>query len=150
MAARRQALRLAARALEQRLNADTSDHAGSELPCACGAPAQYHGRHGKTFESVLGPLLLERAYYHCAQCQSGFCPRDHHLHLEMFSLTPGVLRMTGSAAALVSFVESSDLLRELAGVEVSASQVERAAEALGAEIASDEHNCVEPTGDVAS
>ena len=139
MAARRQALRLAARALEQRLNADTSDHAGSELPCACGAPAQYHGRHGKTFESVLGPLLLERAYYHCTQCQSGFCPRDHHLHLEMFSLTPGVLRMTGSAAALVSFVESSALLRELAGVEVSASQVERAAEALGAEIAVDEH-----------
>src|SRR6476660_5118621 len=57
MAARRQALRLAARALEQRLNADTTDHAGPELPCACGAPAQYHGRHGKTFESVLGPLL---------------------------------------------------------------------------------------------
>lgn len=49
MAARRQALRLAARALEQRLNADLS---------------------------VLGSLLLERAYYHCAQCQSGFCPRD--------------------------------------------------------------------------
>jgi hypothetical protein len=67
----------------------------------------------------------------------------------MFSLTPGVLRMTGSAAALVSFVESSDLLRELAGVEVSASQVERAAEALGAEIAVDEHHCVEPAGEVA-
>jgi hypothetical protein len=31
MAARRQALRLAARALEQCLNADTSDHAGPEL-----------------------------------------------------------------------------------------------------------------------
>ena len=149
IAARRQALRLAARALEQRLNADTSDHAGPELACACGAPAQYHGRHGKTFESVLGPLLLERAYYHCAQCQSGFCPRDRDLHLEMFSLTPGVLHMTGSAAALVSFVESSDLLRELAGVEVSASQVERAAEALGTEIAGDEHHCVAPAGDVA-
>jgi mRNA-degrading endonuclease toxin of MazEF toxin-antitoxin module len=67
----------------------------------------------------------------------------------MFSLTPGVLRMTGSAAALVSFVESGGLLRELAGVEVSASQVERAAEALGAEIAAEEHNCVEPAGDVA-
>ena len=33
--------------------------------------------------------------------------------------------MTGSAAALVSFAESSGLLRELAEVEVSASQVER-------------------------
>ena len=32
------------------------------------------------------------------------------------TLTPGVLRMTASAAALVSFRESSGLLRELAGV----------------------------------
>src|ERR1700730_9176 len=54
IAARRQALCLAARALEQRLNADTSDYAGPELPCPCGEPARYHGRHGKTFESVLG------------------------------------------------------------------------------------------------
>ena len=149
MAARRQALRLAARALEQRLNADTSDHAGPELPCSCGGAAQYHGRHQKTFESVLGPLHLERAYYHCAQCESGFCPRDRALRLELFSLTPGVLRMTGSTAALVSFEESSALLHELAGVEVSTKQVERAAEALGTEIADDERSCVEKMGEVA-
>jgi hypothetical protein len=36
MAARRQGLRLAARALEQRLNTDNSDYAGPELPCSCG------------------------------------------------------------------------------------------------------------------
>ena len=149
MAARRQALRLAARALEQRLNADTSDHAGPEVPCSCGGSAQYQGRHQRTFESVLGSLHLERAYYYCAECQSGFCPRDRTLRLERFSLTPGVLRMTGSAAALVSFEESSALLHELAGVEVSAKQVERAAEALGAEIAADERRCVEKMGAVA-
>jgi len=47
--ARRQALRLAARALEQRLNADTSDYVGLELPCplrlksqsALGLPAEH-------------------------------------------------------------------------------------------------------------
>jgi hypothetical protein len=149
MAARRQALRLAARALEQRLNADTSDYTGPEVSCSCGGPAQYHGRHWKTFESVLGPLHLERAYYHCENCQGGFCPRDRHLRVEMFSLTPGVLRMTGSTAALVSFEESSTLLQELAGVEVSVSQVERAAEALGTEIATDECSCVERMGEVA-
>ena len=148
MAARRQALRLAARALEQRLNADTSDQAGPELPCSCGGQAQYHGRHNKTFESVLGPLHLQRAYYYCAQCESGFCPRDRALRMELFSLTPGVLRMTGSAAALVSFEESSALLQELAGVKVSVKQVERAAEALGKEIAADEHRCVEKMGEV--
>ena len=115
MAARRQALRLAARALEQRLNADTSDHVGPEAPCSCGGSAQYHGRHRKTFESVLGSLHLERAYYYCAQCQRGFCPRDRALRMEMFSLTPGVLRMTGSTAAIVSFEESSALLQEWRG-----------------------------------
>ena len=149
MAARRQALRLAARALEQRLNADTSDYAGPELPCPCGGSAHYHGRHEKTFESVLGALHLGRAYYHCDQCHSGFCPRDQVLRLESFSLTPGVLRMTASAAALVSFEESRGLLRELAGVEVSTKQVERAAEALGAEIAVDERKHVERMGEMA-
>jgi len=84
IAARRQALRVAARALEQWLNADLTDHAGPALPCSCGGMAQYHGRHEKTFESVLGPLHLERAYYHCEKCQSGFCPRDRQLRLEMF------------------------------------------------------------------
>jgi hypothetical protein len=54
--------------------------------------------------------------------------------------------MTGSTAALVSFEESSTLLHELAGVEVSVSQVQRAAEALGAEIATDERVCVERMG----
>jgi hypothetical protein len=149
MAARRQALRLAARALEQRLNTDPSDHTGPELPCPCGGSAKYHGRHGKTFESVLGPLHLQRAYYHCEQCESGFCPRDRALGLESFSLTPGVLRMTASAAALLSFEESSGLLRELAGVEVSTKQGERAGEALGAEMAVDEHQHVEPMGEAA-
>jgi hypothetical protein len=149
MAARRQALRLAARALEQRLNADTSDHAGAELPCSCGESAQYRGRHEKSFESVLGPLRLERAYYHCERCQGGFCPRDRALRLELFSLTPGVLRMTGSAAALVSFQESSSLLHELAGVKVSISQVQRAAETLGEAIAADEHVCVDRMGEIA-
>src|SRR2546429_2452373 len=103
MAARCQALRLAARALEQRLNTDTSDYVGPALPCPCGGVARYHGRHGKTFESVLGPLHLKRAYYDCGRCHQGFCPRDRALKLESFSLTPGVLRMTASAAALMSF-----------------------------------------------
>src|SRR2546429_2173550 len=75
MAARCQALRLAARALEQRLNTDTSDYVGPELPCPCGGVARYHGRHGKTFESELGPLHLKRAYYdrseeHTSELQS--------------------------------------------------------------------------------
>jgi hypothetical protein len=57
--------------------------------------------------------------------------------------------MTGSAAALVSFQESSSLLHELAGVKVSISQVQRAAEALGEAIAADERVCVDRMGEIA-
>jgi hypothetical protein len=146
MAARRQALWLAARALEQRLNDDTSDYAGPGMACACGQPARYVARRAKTFVSVLGPLRLERAYYHCAACGRGFCPRDRALGLEGGALSPAVTRMTAAVGALVSFQEGSELLKELAGVKVEAKQVERTAEALGAEIAQDEQGRVEAEG----
>jgi len=143
MAARRHALRVAACAVEKRLNADTSDYVGSQMSCACGGIARYAGRRCKTFESVLGLLTLERAYYHCAACGTGFCPRDRTLGLEGGMLSPGVLRMVGMVGAMVSFEEGHELLRELAGVEVSTKHVERAAESLGREAAQDERRVVE-------
>ena len=143
-AVRRKAMRVAARAVEQRLNADTSDHAGPMSPCACGKPARYAGRRGKNFESVLGSLRLERAYYYCELCEAGFCPRDKSLGLEGGSLSPGVLRMVGRVGAMVSFEEGHELLHELAGVDVSTKHVERAAEALGREVAEDEKLVAEP------
>jgi len=148
VAVRRKAMRVAARAVERRINADTSDHAGPTVLCGCGQPAQYAGRHDKTFESVLGSLTLSRAYYHCAVCKTGFCPRDCALGLQGESLTPGVLRMVGQVGAMVSFAEGHELLTELAGVNVPTKHVERAAEALGREIAQDErHEVVVPAAD---
>ena len=145
VALRRQALQLAARLLAQHLNADTSDDAGPWLPCArCGGPARYAGRHAKTFTTALGPLALTRAYYHCAACDQGFCPRDRALGVESASLSPAVTRMVGTAAALVSFAEGSALLGDLAGLTVPAKQVERTAKALGSEIAADERQQVLP------
>jgi hypothetical protein len=144
VAARREALRVAARAVEHRINADTSDHVGATAPCACGQPARYAGRRAKTFTSVLGALTLERAYFHCERCAAGFCPRDAALGVAGASLSPGVLRMVGLVGAAVSFEEGHELLRELAGVVVPTKHVERAAEALGREIAADEQRVVEP------
>ena len=143
-AARRDALRVAARAIEQRFNADTSDQVGPTLACECGGLARYVERRSKTFNSVLGRLRFERAYYHCVACEAGFCPRDRALGLEGAALSPGVLRMIGRVGAMVSFEEGHQLLGELAGVDVPAKQVERAAEALGREIAQDEKKVVEP------
>lgn len=142
-AVRRQALHLAGRAVEQRLNADESD-AAIAVRCECGRLARYAGRREKSFESVLGPLKLARAYFHCAACGRGFCPRDRQLGLEKTSLSPAVTRMVAAAAAMVSFEESSQLLQELAGIAVEARQVQRSAEALGAEIGEDEKRHTQP------
>ena len=97
----------------------------------------------KTFETVLGAVTLQRAYYHCDVCGTGWFPRDIAYGMQRRSLSPAVLRMTGLVAARVSFVECEELLWELAGVRVEAKHVERAAEALGAEIAQDERYVVD-------
>ncbi len=135
---------VAARAVERRINADISDHTDATALCACEQSARYAGRRAKTFESVLGPLTLERAYYHCEACEVGFCPRDHTLGLQDGSLSPGVLRMVGRVGAMVSFEEGHELLTELAGVDVPTKHIERAAEALGRAVAEDERRVVEP------
>src|SRR6516165_12087186 len=144
MALRQGTLRLAACAIEQRLNADTSDELGSRVPCRCGGEAHFAGRRSQQFHSVLGPLRLERAYYHCSSCGHGCCPRDRQLGMENTSLSPALTRMTGTVGAMVSFQEGSELLQELVGVVVDAKQVERIAEALGEEIAADEQRHSEP------
>jgi hypothetical protein len=144
-AVRRQALAVAARAVEHRLNADHTDHTGAQRSCpGCGAPARYAGRREKCFTSVLGELRLARAYYHCDACEAGCCPRDAALGVQGASLSPGVTRMVGQVGAMVSFEEGHELLRDLAGVDVATKHVERAAEALGREIARDERHVVEP------
>ncbi len=135
---------MAARAVEHRINADTSDHIGPAAACVCGQPARYAGRHGKTCTRVLGPLTRTRADDHCEPCQAGFCPRDRARRLEGSSRSPGVLRMVGMVGAMVSFEEGHELLHELGGVDVPTTHVERAAEALGRAVAVDERCVVEP------
>ena len=135
---------MAARAVERRLNADRSDHRGPVIACACGGEARYAGRRPKMFTTALGEMTLSRAYYHCAACGRGRCPRDRALGIADTSLSPAVTRMTGQVAALVSFAESSKLLADLAGVTLDAKGVERTAEALGREIAQDERTVVVP------
>jgi hypothetical protein len=148
VALRQRTLGLAARALEQRLNADLSDEGGAPVDCACGRPARYAGRRAKQVQSVLGRLRLERAYYHCSSCGHGFCPRDQHLGMDNTALSPALTRMTGTVGAMVSFQEGSELLTELAGVAVEAKQVERTAEILGKQIAEDERQHSEPCAPV--
>ena len=142
-AVRHQALDIAAQWMAQRFNADDSDHSGSTTACACSRRARYAGRRPKTFTTLLGPVTLQRAYYHCDACRSGVCPRDQALGLQGSSLSPAIMRLVGLTAAEGSFAKASEWLTALAGVDVETRQVERCAEALGRDIADDERSVTE-------
>ena len=142
--ARRVALQIMGQAVARKLNADHGDDKGAHLSCACGSEARLVGRRPKTFTTALGAMTLERAWYHCDGCHSGFSPRDRALGMEETFLSPAALRMLGIAAARTSFAGTSALLRELAGIGVAPKTVERHAEALGREIAADECHVIEP------
>jgi len=120
-----------ARLLEAVL-AGEDGYAGPHAKCGNGHQAVCAGVRDKTITTVLGPVRLRRAWYHCRECKRGFAPRDRQLGISGGSLSPALAEMTALAGAEVSFARDAALLAGLAGVSVTAKAVERSAEASGA------------------
>ena len=130
--AMRAALTSAGARLLQAVLAGEDGYAGPHAGCGNGHQAVYAGCRDKTVITVLGPVRLMRAWYHCGQCGHGFAPRDQQLGVAGASLSPGLAEMTALAGAEVSFGRAAGLLYALAGITISARTVERSAEASGA------------------
>jgi hypothetical protein len=134
LAIREAMLRLGGSLLEGLLAADDG-YRGSRIRCGAGHQARFvAGRH-KTITTVVGPVRLHRAYYHCARCRHGVIPRDGQLGIAGQSMSAGLAMMTARAGAAVPFAQAAALLAELAGVHLGAKRVERLAEATGASAA---------------
>ena len=124
-------LQLGGSMLGQLLSADPGQR-GPRLPCGQGHEAEFTDYRDKTFDTVLGPVTLRRAWYRCAECKHGFAPRDAELGVAGTSLSPGLAAMNDTAAATGPFAKAAGLLEDLAGVSLTVKRVERAAEASGA------------------
>ena len=127
-------LRLGAGMLGEVLSADRG-HRGPRVPCGNGHQACFAGYRDKTFDTVLGPVTVTRAWYHCAECGRGLAPRDAELGVAGTSMSPGLAAMNDLAAAAGPFAGAARLLEEVGGVRLTVKRVERAAEASGAAIA---------------
>ena len=121
-----------ARLLEAVLAGGSDGYAGPHVPCGAGHQASYAGRRAKTITTVLGPVAVARAWYHCAACQHGFAPRDAQLGVAAAAQSPGLAEMIARAGAEVPFGTAAALIKDLAGITVSAKTAERSAEASGA------------------
>ena len=124
-------LKLGSGMLGQLLAADPG-HRGPRVPCGQGHEAEFVSYRDKVLDTVLGPVTLTRAWYHCAACEHGLAPRDAELGVAGTSMSPGLTAMNDRAAAAGPFAGAAGLLEALAGVRLTAKRVERAAEASGA------------------
>ena len=64
--------------LGQLLAADPG-YRGPRVPCGQGHEAEFVSYRDKVIDTVLGPVTLTRAWYHCAACRHGLAPRDAEL-----------------------------------------------------------------------
>jgi len=114
-----------------RLLAADHGYRGPRVPCGQGHEAEFVSCRDKVIDTVLGPVTLTRAWYHCAACGHGLAPRDAELGVAGQTMSPGLRAMNDQAATAGPFAKASRLLADLAGVRLTAKRVERAAEASG-------------------
>jgi hypothetical protein len=124
-------LKLGGGVLGKLLGADPG-YRGPRVDCGAGHQAEFVSYRDKVIDTVLGPVTLSRAWYHCADCKHGLAPRDAELGVAGASLSPGLAAMNDQAAAAAPFAKAAGLLEGLAGVRLTVKRVERAAEASGA------------------
>ena len=124
-------LKVGAGMLGELLSADRG-HRGPRLPCGNGHRAEFISYREKVIDTVLGPVTLNRAWYHCAECKHGLAPRDAELGVAGASLSPGLTAMNDKAAAAGPFAGAAAMLEDLAGIRLTVKRTERAAEASGA------------------
>jgi hypothetical protein len=116
--------------LEELLGLDLG-HRGTRVDCGAGHLAEFSDYRAKTVDTVLGPVRLRPAYYHCTGCGHGRFPRDEELGVAGHSLSPGLRRMVDQVGSQEPFEQGSRELAELAELNLTSKRVQRSAEADG-------------------
>lgn len=104
-------------------------------PCSCGHTAHYQELRSKPVLTAVGQVEVLRPYYLCQHCHNGQFPADIELDIENTESSPGVRRMQALVGMEAPFDHGRQQMKLLAGLEVTTKSVERAAEAIGSDIA---------------
>lgn len=123
-----------ARALAEVLRGVGCGRRSAAVVCACGAEMRSTGLAPKELMTILGEVGFTRSRYECPVCGQTRYPGDEELDVVGTSRSPGLRRMMARAGHRDAFKEGRDDLRAYAGLTVSAKDVERVAEKIGAEM----------------
>lgn len=117
--------------MEKLLNADGGDYRGGSIPCNNGHAYEFVEYREKGVLTVLGEVRVNRAYYYDSDCGKGTCPKDETLDIEGTSFSPGVRRIMARAGAYRAFGLGHEDIKEMAGISVTAKEIDRACNKLG-------------------
>ncbi len=121
-------------AVTELLRLSPPDDDQRHLPCACGRVARYEGMRSRPILTVVGWARIERPYYLCPACHTGYFPADVELDIAQTDFSPGVRRMLAAVGGVAPFAQGRDQIKLLAGLDVTAKTVERTAESVGEDI----------------
>ena len=132
-----------AMALQQLLQYEEPTPQQRALPCWCGHQARYLQLRSKTVLTVVGKVELKRPYYRCTRCGQGQFPIDQELDMHQTMKSPGVRRMLAMVGQESAFVRGQQQMKLLANLEVTTKEVERTAEAIGADLVQQEQQAIQ-------
>ena len=102
------------------------------VACACGQVARYQRWRPAQVLTVLGPITVQRPYYHCAHCHQGSAPLDAQLALCAGSISAGLDELLALLGATEdSFEAAAAVLDRLTLVQVCPNLARAATERLG-------------------
>jgi Uncharacterised protein family (UPF0236) len=119
--------------LEGLLNADGGGYQGTRISRDNEREYEFMGYQDKGVLTLLGEVQIKRAYYYDAVGKEGCCPKDKALAIEGTSFSPGVRRMTSRVGGYRPFELGHEDVKEMAGIDVTAKEVERISHKMGKE-----------------
>jgi hypothetical protein len=128
---RQAVLSVGAKLLEQLIDGVGSERRDEPVVCGCGERMDSHGRRSKRIHTILGEVALKRSVFSCPGCGSKRRPGNEVLDVVDTIFSPGLRRLMARAGQRDTFKEGRGDLKEFAGVEVTAKQVERVSEGTG-------------------
>jgi hypothetical protein len=110
---------------------------GKKITCACEGVARFKGQRERRIVTLHGDLLLNRAYYWCSRCRSGFCPLDATLRVPRGQVSVSVRALACRFSALLPYGKAARELELVCGVHLSNSTLQRISRQTGNELANE-------------
>jgi hypothetical protein len=120
--------------LEELLNSDNGGFDSKIISDKKGNKYNFKEFRNKEVLTVLGTINLQRAYYYNKENKKGYFPKDILLNLCGTSFSPGIKRIMCRVGAYRPFNLGHEDIKEMAGIEVGAKEIERISYQIGLDV----------------